>query len=94
MNLSEKQIEIIKKLAYRLMAPVEIALILEVDKDSFLDELRSETGEVYKAFYTGLLKQENQIKKSSIKPVDVDIQQFRERQLKELKSKLIIQLDA
>jgi len=92
--LSEKEIKTITKLAYRLLAPVEIALILEVDKNSFLDELREEGSVVHKAFYTGLLKQENKIKKSSIKPIDVDIQQFREKQLKELKSKLIIQLDA
>ena len=91
-HYSNQQLKIIEEFAFNLIAPIEIAQFLEVETDLFLNGLKNEKSDVYKSFYRGLYRTELAVKKSSLLPVDVETEEFRLKQLKDFKSKIIIQL--
>jgi hypothetical protein len=47
MNLTNQQLEEIKELASLLLEPEEIAVLMDIDTSSFLDEIESRRGDVY-----------------------------------------------
>ncbi|MDF1546409.1 MAG: hypothetical protein P1P88_01215 [Bacteroidales bacterium] len=93
MNYSIEILNKIEEFAAALITPHDIAVILEVQPKEFIDELKDVTSDVYKAFYRGYLQKELDIRQKNLLPLDVDTEDFTLTQLKDFKSKLIIQLD-
>ena len=53
MNLTQQELETIEKLAGLFYTPKQIAIILEIDPEMFETQIRSEIGNIYKAYYKG-----------------------------------------
>jgi len=91
---STVQLDAIEELANTLTLPEDIALITEIDKRTFIDELKNDESDIYKAFYRGLANREQYVRNltfgEDVSTVD-DIR-YSERQLIEFKTKLTIQL--
>ena len=66
MELNKEQLNEVQQFAEWLFTPQEVAIILEVDQDEFLKEIRKKTGHVFKAFMTGKYKTEAAMRKSAI----------------------------
>ncbi len=88
----ESNLQQIEELSNNLISAKDIAQILQVEEKVFLDELKKENSAVYKAFYTGFLKREIEIRQKCIVPADVDESEFTLKQIADFKSTLTIQL--
>lgn len=64
MNLPQESLQKIEEFSELQFRPSQIATILEIDVDLFLEEIESETGNVFKAFVRGQLKGEAEVRKS------------------------------
>ena len=64
MNLATAQLQEIEAMAELFMPLRFIALNIEVDPDEFEIAIKSETGDVYKAYITGRLKAKTELHKS------------------------------
>ena len=67
MNLTDQQLEEIKELASLLLEPEEIAVLLDIDTSSFLNEIESRRGEVYQAYFRGKTETKKAILENVIK---------------------------
>lgn len=66
MDLSEEQLDEVKGFAALLFFPEEIATIMEIDPQSFRDEIKSKKGKIYLAFISGKLKTEAELRKTTL----------------------------
>lgn len=57
MNLNKEQLEQIDQLAYRLLSPHDIAIILEVNALDLCEAVQEEGTPEHQAFYRGYLRQ-------------------------------------
>lgn len=57
MNLTTEQLEQVEQLAYRLLPPREIAIIVEVNALDLSDAIQTEGSPEHQAFYRGYLRQ-------------------------------------
>ena len=64
MFLTVEQLEQTEQLASLLLAPGEIAIVLAVDTDEFLDELLYESSDTYKAYQRGKLRTKAELHKT------------------------------
>ena len=53
MNLTQQELDTIEELAGLFYTPKQIAIILEIDPEMFETQIRSEIGNIYKAYYKG-----------------------------------------
>ena len=51
MNLTQQELDTIEELAGLFYTPKQIAIILEIDPEMFETQIRSEIGNIYKAYY-------------------------------------------
>lgn len=66
MQLTEDQIKKVEELAYCLMKPHEIAIILGLDSTAFKNQLRVPNSQVYLAFYAGYYLSKSEINESIV----------------------------
>lgn len=66
MELTEEQLKEIQSFAEAFMDPDTIAMILQIDREEFRKEIRTENSPAYIAFMTGMLKTEAAIRKATI----------------------------
>ena len=64
MNYTAKELETIEEMGALFFAPTDIAILLEKDVDSFLNEIRLESSEAYKRYKLGWLTAEITLRKS------------------------------
>lgn len=67
MNLTDKQIEEIQELAALLLEPEEIAVLIDIDTNKFLNEIEQQKGPVYKAYFKGKTETKKAIHENVIK---------------------------
>jgi len=67
MILSENQFEKLEQYAAAFFSFKEIALLLEVDIEDFIDEIENENSEVFKRYESSRLKSEFEIRNEIIK---------------------------
>lgn len=57
MNLSEEQLNEVEALAYRLLPPHDIAIVIEVTPLDLCEAINDDATPAHRAFYRGYLKQ-------------------------------------
>jgi hypothetical protein len=67
MYLTGEQRKAIEEFAYRLLPPGVIAIALECDPDDFLEEINRQGSDAHKAYWTGCLRQMDEIHAGVIK---------------------------
>lgn len=67
MHLNEEQLKVIEEMSYRCFSPDLIAINIEVDEVVFSEEITIPGTNVRKAFYTGLIRQQNELREAMIK---------------------------
>jgi hypothetical protein len=67
MNLNENQIIEIEKLSGLFLEPVEIAVLLDIDVEWFLNEISRGKGEIYLAYMKGKCASKRDIHENVIK---------------------------
>ncbi|HRN79979.1 MAG TPA: hypothetical protein PKY29_04470 [Ferruginibacter sp.] len=64
---SDETLKKIEELAKLFFVPSEIALMLEINKEFFNESLKDEANPIYKAFYTGFLQGEVDLRQCIMK---------------------------
>jgi hypothetical protein len=67
MHLNPEQLNQITEMAYRCFAPFLIAINLELDETEFVQQIHIEGSDVRKAYYTGLIRQQTELREALIK---------------------------
>ncbi len=67
MNLTDEQLEAIQELAALLLEPEEIAVLTDIDTNTFLREIESKQGSVYQAYFKGKTETKRAIHENVIK---------------------------
>jgi hypothetical protein len=93
MNYSIEILNAIEDYANLLELPEDIARILEVEPREFIDELKDVNSAVYKAFYKGYFTYELDLRKRNKTAIDIEAIENENQNLRDFKSKLIIQLE-
>ncbi len=76
-----------------LTSPKDIARIMEIDWKQFKEALLNEKHPIYKAFHKGYLLKEVELKKEMAEMPDAYTKEFADKQIRNFKAKIIIQLD-
>lgn len=63
MNYTEKQLEMIERLASIYMRPSEIALLLDVTPEQFRSDINTHDSPAYKAYHKGKITQKIEVQK-------------------------------
>jgi len=92
MNYSLEILNEVEKLAFLLMLPFDIAKMIEVDKRQFIIDIQYEGSDIYKSFNKGVLKREVEIKQKMQSITDVFERDSLEKEIRNYKAKLILQL--
>jgi hypothetical protein len=66
-EISREDLVEITTLAELFFTPDEIALMLEIDRAVMIDQLENNDSEIYRAFQTGRLQSEMELRKSIVK---------------------------
>lgn len=66
-DITPAHLDEIKSLAALFFTPKEIMQVLEIDSLVMKDEMEDETSSIYRAFYTGRLQSEAELRKSIVK---------------------------
>lgn len=92
MNLSEVQLETIRKAGALLLPPSLVAINLEVDELDFLNEVRNRRSPIHKAYYSGYLEQLSETRAAIIKsarngsnPAQLEVLKFIQEITRQLK---------
>jgi hypothetical protein len=93
MDYSIEMLNKIEEFANLLALPQDIAMILEVEPREFIDELKDINSAVYKAFYKGYFTYELDLRKRNKTAIDIEAIENENQNLRDFKSKLIIQLE-
>jgi hypothetical protein len=67
MHLNPEQLNQVTEMAYRCFAPFLIAINLEQDETEFTEQIHIEGSAVRKAYYTGLIRQQTELREALIK---------------------------
>jgi len=67
MHLSEEQLKGIEEMAYRLFSPELTAINIEVDEVEFCEQVSIPGTTARKAYYTGIIRQETELREAIIK---------------------------
>ena len=93
MKFSVEMLNQVEQLAYLFTLPKDIAIILEIDSYDFITQLQDEDSPIYKAFHKGYLMREIEIKKTIMHLEDAYQKEFAEKQIRNFKAQLKLQLD-
>ncbi len=63
----EEKLEQIENLAALMMSAADIALVVEIDKDEFIEQVKETGSDIHKAFYRGRLLREASLRQAVIK---------------------------
>lgn len=66
-DITNEDLLLIQELASYFFTPREIAVMAEINQESFLNELENEDSLIYQAFQKGRLQSEMELRKSIIK---------------------------
>ncbi|MFZ4413674.1 MAG: hypothetical protein ACOYOV_11360 [Bacteroidales bacterium] len=64
MNYKESELQTIEELAALFFKPSEIAIVLEINAEEFVAEIKLEEGEAYRRYKKGWLTSEIELRKS------------------------------
>ncbi len=66
-EFTEDVLQEIERLAALFFSPKEIATVTGIDKTLFLRDLKIEDSQIFRAYYTGKLKSESELRESIVK---------------------------